>query len=334
MPSMTRRILAFALRWTCAAACVAGVAAAYAADPYPARSVKILMPNSPGGPSDAMIRGVADLLSADLGQSFVVENRPGGDGVIAGSACSSAPPDGYTLCFADAFNTMLLPLTKAHLPYDPAQWVPVTLFGFLPTGMWCNGTCPGRDARGVLEAARKQPGTVTIGSWGRAASPYLHAEYLRKKQGIDLNVIAYRSAVASFQGTVAGEINLSLYGLRAGVPMISTSKVHLLAINTETRLPEFPDTPTFSEIGLQQGTMLWFGLFAPPGTPTAIIDKLNERISKLAFQDAAAKERLMTKNGILPEAPAGAPRATIAPFLKEQREIYKRWVSTAGVQPE
>ena len=312
-----------------------GPSVAAAADPpYPSRTVKILTPTGPGGPSDTMIRGVAELLGREMGQPFVVENRPGGEGIIAGEACSTAPPDGYTLCLAEAFNTILLPLTKSGLSYDPARWSAVALFGFLPTGMWLAQSVAAEDAKSFLALARKRPGELTIGSWGRASSPYLHAEFLRKSSGTDLTVVGYRSAVAAWQATVAGETSAALFGLQGGLPMAEAGKVRLLAINTESRLPDFPNVPTFSEVGLQSGTMLWFALFAPPGTPAAIVSKVNEAIAKLVFNDAATKERLLTSKGFLAVPPAGTNPATVTSFIRSQRQTYEKWVSIAGVTPE
>ena len=320
-----------AVAWLCA--CVSG-GGAQAADPYPARPVKILTPTGAGGPSDSMIRGIAEVLAKDLGQSFVVENRPGAEGILAGEACANAAPDGYTLCLAEAFNTQLLPLTKAGLKYDPSRWTPVAFFGFLPTGLWSSAAVPANDAQEFLALAKKSPNTLTMGAFGRASSPYLHAESLRKSAGIDFTVVGYRSAVAAWQATVAGEVSASLYGLQAGVPMIASGKVRLLAINTESRLPDFPNTPTFHEIGLQSGTMLWFALFAPPGTPDAVTGRINERIRKLVFDDSAVRDRLVVRNGFLPLAPAGAGVPELTAFVRSQRDMYTKWVALAGVTPE
>jgi len=324
-------ILMVAIGWV--VACAPG-SMALAADAYPARPVKILTPTGPGGPSDTMIRGIAELLTKDLGQAFIVENRPGAEGILAGEACTNAAPDGYTLCLAEAFNTQLLPLTKAGLKYDPSRWTPVAFFGFLPTGLWSSQTVPANDAQEFLALAKKQPGTLTMGAFGRASSPYLHAEALRRTAGIDLTVVGYRSAVAAWQGTVSGEVSASLYGLQAGVPMLASGKVRLLAINTETRLAEFPNTPTFNEIGLQSGTMLWFALFAPPGTPDPVVRRINERIAKLVYDDPAVKERLVTAKGFVATAPAGAAPADVAAFVRTQRDTYAKWVAAAGVTPE
>ena len=307
---------------------------AHSADGYPSRPVRLITPNAPGGPSDALLRGVAQVLSADLGQQFIVENRPGGEGIIAGEACNSAAPDGYTFCLADAFNVLLLPLTKARVSYDPSRWEPVALFGFLPTGFWASISSGYQDAQELFAASKNKAGMVTIGSWGRASSPYLHAEFLRKVQRADINVINYRSAVAAWQGMLSGEISSTLYGLQAGLPMLQASKTRLLAVNTESRIPELPNVPTFTEIGLQSGTMLWFALFAPPGTPPSIVNQINQRIGKLVFENAGNKARLLSANGYLTDARAGGQASEIRTFIRSQQDIYKKWVSGAGVVPE
>lgn len=316
-------------------AAIAGIAAvitlAAAAQGYPTRAVRIITAQAPGGPSDAAVRGIAEVLSASLGHPFVVENRQGAEGLIAGEACARATPDGYTLCLVDSFATFLVPALREKLNYDPVKdFSPVIHVGFLPSGLWVNSSVPAKNPEELFALAKSNPRVVNMANWGRASSSYLLSQYLGRK-GVPFTDVPYKSATASWQGLVAGEVQAGMYAVRAG--MRQGSRVRLLAVNSDVRLPETPDTPTFAELGLPSA-ITWFMLQAPAGTPAEITGTLNAVLREKLYNNPEARTRILTGNGMYSYGPAGAQQEELRAYLKSQEKMYADFIKAAGVTKE
>ncbi|MGD9946719.1 MAG: Bug family tripartite tricarboxylate transporter substrate binding protein [Burkholderiaceae bacterium] len=311
-----------------AMAAVAG--GAFAQQEYPSRTVRILSAQTPGGPSDSLIRNVAELLSKGLGQPVVVESRPGAGGMVAGEACARAAADGYTLCFADSFATMLNPHLYANMRYDPLKdFTPIVLLGFIPSGIWVHKDVPANSMTELFELARQKPRQINIASWGRASSPYIYAEYLKRK-GIEFTDVPYKAAGDAWRAVLAGEVQFTNYSIMTGMRQ-GEGRTRLLAVNTDRRIPEFPNVPTFAEIGLP-AVQTWFALFAPVGTPAEIVRRVHAEISKSVFQNPEIVARHFTAQGFVTNAPVAAPPDELARYLSAQTKMYESYVEAANIR--
>lgn len=308
-------------------------ALAAGADDYPTRPIRLLTANSPGGSADQVLRGVGEVLTQQLGQPSVVENKPGGEGVIAGDACARAAADGYTLCMFDSFNWTLLPRLKKKLPYDTTQMTPIMMLGFIPAGFWVHPSIKARSVAEFVQMAKAQPGMITLGSWGRASTPYLYGELLRHTEGAQFNTIPYKSPTQAWQALNSGEVKGTTYTVRGGMPFLKDGKVKLLAVNTAERMPELPEVPTFAEAGLPVVTT-WLGLFAPPKTPPDIVEKLNRVLAKAIFEDEATRKKLLTGHIFAVYGPAGRSPQAFSEYLSEQSRMFDQFLETAQVSPE
>ncbi|VCU68221.1 Tripartite tricarboxylate transporter family receptor [Pigmentiphaga humi] len=307
------------------------VSAADAADSYPSRSIRLLTANSPGGSADQLLRSISEVLSKELGRSAVVENKPGAEGLLAGEACARAQADGHTLCMLDLFNWALLPRMRADLPYRPSDLEPVMLLAYIPAGFWSHPRLAVDNMKELIARARSRPEEVTLGSWGKMSTPYLYGEFFRHTAGATFNVISYKSVTQAWQAVVAGEVQSTTYSILAGLPYMKSGKVKLLAINTAQRLPSLPDIPTFAEEGMPSVTQ-WLALFAPPGTPSAIVEKINAALARGAYADPAVAGRIFAQFSV--SDVAGGPSAGFRAFLSDQQSQFDKLLEAARIKPE
>jgi len=291
---LTRRVLLSAL--LAAAAGQAAVAAA-PAQTYPTRTVKVIVPYLPGSTSDAMARLVADKLTPALGQSVIVENRPGGGGSVGANAVAAADRDGYTLLVipVDALTTMLR-LANKNLSYDPAKnLAPVALFSASPFVITVNAALPVKTLAEFAAYAKANPGRISYGSPGYGTYPHLLAEMLGVAAGAQMIYVPYRGGPPWIADLLAGQLQLSVFPSDPGlVQHIETGKLKALAVTSEARSPYLPGVPTTAEAGFPQVVANYsIGLFAPASTPKSIIDKLNLAVNE-ALKSAPAQESLKT----------------------------------------
>jgi tripartite-type tricarboxylate transporter receptor subunit TctC len=303
------------------------------AQAFPAKPARILVGTPAGGPGDVIGRAAAQVLGAALSQPFVVENRVGADGMIAGEACARAAPDAYTLCLADSFAVSLNPVMRADMQYDPARdLTPVAHFGFLGAAIFASPSLPASSMRELFELARAKPGSISWGSFGLASSSRLYIEWL-KKRGIVFYDVPYKAASQAWQALLAGEVQLAVFAAGAGAPFMKSGKVKALAINTPRRSAHMPNVPTFEEAGMEVNILTWFALFAPASTPREIVERLNAALAPLV-RDAALRDKYLTPLGIEIDAPAGASPKAIAAFVARERERYAAIVKVTGVKAE
>ena len=305
------------------------------AQTYPNRPVRIIAALTSGGPGDVATRGASQVLGQVMGQPFVVENRPGADGIIGGEACVKAAPDGHTLCTLDSFGVSLNPVIRAKMPYDTARdLTPVVHLGFLPAGIIVNASVPANSLRELLELAKTKPGAITWGSFGLASSSNLYMEWLKNVRGIAFLNVPYKGASQAWQAVLAGEVQVAVFATGPAVPQMSAGKVKVLAVNTEARFPRLPNVPTFRESGMELAIVTWFGMLAPAGTPREILLRLNSEISKEFINNAALKEKYLSAAGIEVFAPTGGSIEAFNEFLKREQAMYVGAVKAAGVSIE
>lgn len=293
-----KRIGTVLLSLACIAFAVSSVAAQ---DKYPSKPVKIIVPYAPGGATDIVARIVGEQMRQSLGQSFVVENKPGAFGILAIEEMARAKPDGYTLMVGNVTTNAITPVIvpkKFSINYDK-DVVPVTRLVDIPeflivttTGFSVN------NVKEFIDAAKKNPGKVRYGSVGVGSYPHYDMAFFAKKAG-DLDMIAiHNKAGASgvINDMVTGDTQASFLNVASTASMIKAGKLKPIALVNHARLPEFPDVPTMKEIGMPDvGTLAWQGLFAPAGTPKEVLQVLFDASVK-AMQAPAAQEAFKKQN--------------------------------------
>ena len=185
-----------------------------------------------------------------------------------------------------------------------------------------------------VELAKAKPSTINFASWGRSSTPYLYVELFKTKERVLFSDIPYKSAVNAWQAVFTGEADATIYGVRAGLPQMKAGKVKLLAVNTDARLPDLPDTPTFTEAGLQPSLIVWFALFAPSATPKEIVQRINAEVVKGLYNNPELRERYLSSQGMLIYGPAGGSTDAASEFVRSQSSMYGELMRAANVSPQ
>ncbi len=261
------------------------------ANDYPSRPVRIIAPFPVGSGPDVNAREVAAELQKILGQSFVVENRPGASNIIGTELAAKAPADGYSLYIGTTSSLSVVPHLYAKLPFDAARdFAPISLLGVLNTGLIAAPGVPAADARALIAALKDRPGSMVVATAGVGSYSHLSAAWFVGAAGVQAQLVPYGSSSA-YPDLLSGQAQLMFDGLPAAAGSIRAGKLKLLAITGSTRHPSFPDTPTFAEAGLPAYRPLaWQGLLAPAGTPAAVLETLSRAMKTVcASKDLARK---------------------------------------------
>jgi tripartite-type tricarboxylate transporter receptor subunit TctC len=248
----------------------------------------------PAGASDILTRTLSHELEIHLGQSFVVENRPGAGGVIGSEMVAKAPPDGYTLVVSGVASHAVAPALPRGTPYDPVKdFTHIALFGGPPAVLVVNPDVPAKDLKEFVALLKKQPGKYSYGSPGNGTHGQLVAELFKQLAGVDMQHIPYKGASGAITDLIAGHIQVASTTLSTAAGQIHGGKARALAISTENRLPDYPNVPTYAEMGYKDlVAVIWFSLSGPAGLPADIVDKLNAEVRKaLAAQDSRDRLR-------------------------------------------
>src|SRR5438309_4961649 len=276
--------------------CMFAVAPAAAQDAYPARPVKLIVPYAPGGATDIIARIVAQKLSESLGQSFIVDNRPGANGNIALEAAAKAPPDGYTLLVGNVSTNAINENIFAHqLQIKPSRdLVGIAKLVEIPHVLVASASFPPNTIAELVAAAKKEPGKINFASVGMGSYPHLDMERLMKAAGVELTHVPYKGGAGqAIPAMIAGEVQVAFFNMASLLPHIKSGRLKPLAAVPAQRLPELPDVPTLAQQGYPGiGTNAWQGLFAPAATPRPVIDKLYAAVARALGQE---KDALATK---------------------------------------
>jgi tripartite-type tricarboxylate transporter receptor subunit TctC len=274
----------------CAAALACGGAAAQ--DKYPSKPVTIVVPQAPGGANDTIARIVAQKLTEQTGQQFIVDNKPGAGGNVGTANAAKAKNDGYTLMLTVNSAHVINPSLYKSTGFDPVKdfepITPVATAGYVLVAN--NGFAPKNVAELIAEA-KKQPGKVTIASAGNGTLNHLIGEMLSKAAGIEMLHVPYKGASAAVTDLVGGQVQVSVQSLPSSISFIKSNKLKVLGTVNEKRVAALPDVPTIGETIKGFGSTPWYGLFAPAGTPKAIVAQLNAEVAK-ALDDPGVKEKL------------------------------------------
>ena len=312
------------------------IAAGFAAEgataqTFPTKPIRMLVGFAPGGPADVMARLLAPHMSAALGQTVVVDNRPGAGGTIAARATAESDPDGHTLLLGNTSTLIIGPLIYKSIGYDPLKgFAPVARLGTTSNLLVVH---PGFAAKSVLELvayAKANPGKLNYSSAGIGTPPHLIGEMFKLRAGIDVVHVPYRGGGPSTQAVIAGEVQFSFENPAVSIPHVQHGSVRGLAVTSEARHPQVPDLPTMIESGLSDFVSVSFtGVVAPAGTPPAVIARLNAVIN----ETLKAPEIAGTLEKLAVDAKSETP-AQFSAFLAKEMERLAPVVKAAGIVGE
>jgi tripartite-type tricarboxylate transporter receptor subunit TctC len=306
-----------------------GMASPVLAQSYPSRVIRMITPFTPGSPVDVAARLLAQHLGQNLGQSIVVDNRPGAGTATGMKAAALAEPDGYTLLYQSS-SLVVTPAMYKNLDYDPLKaFAPIA---YVAGSHWVTVVPPSLPVRTVPEFiayARAHPGTLNFG-FGQGTAPQLVGEWLKLTNKLDIASVPYRGGMQAVTDMMGGTIHLNIGTASTLVPLIREGKIRAISVWGPARLPELPDVPTMIESGFPGLSLFfWSGLWAPAGTPTTIVNRLNAETNAAlrSPEMRAAMERL----GI--EAMIGTPQ-DFAAFIADEAPKWARLVEASGVKVE
>jgi tripartite-type tricarboxylate transporter receptor subunit TctC len=311
--SFTRRFTLTLL----AGLCAAGAAHAQA---WPtAKPIRMVVPLAAGSAVDNAARIVAQKMAQNMGQSIVIDNRPGAAGLIGAGEVAKAAPDGYTLGgFNDSIMTML-PNMNAKMPWDILKdFDPVSLVATVEWGLVVPTDAPQKSAADLMAAARKDPGKINYGSGGNGSPQHIAMALFASQAGLNMKHVPYKGATQAAMGVAGKEVDAAFQGIATVSSLVKAGKLRLVGVTTPKRLPQFPDVPTVSESGLPGFEFnSWFAIMAPAGTPKDITQRLAAEVQK-ALGDAEVREKLnvlgLTPRGTTPDELGTATRAQLARY--------------------
>ncbi len=296
---------------------------------YPSRPIRLIVPYTPGGPSDVMGRLMSQALSTSFGQQVYVDNRPGAGSTLGGKLVASADPDGYTLLIATAATLAIGPTLYPDAGLDPKVFVPVAAFATVAFVMVAGPKTPGSTVAEVVAYAKAHPGKLTIGV-PNGAPPHMLAAWFKSLTGTDIVIVTYKGASGDLTDLIGGQIDLAIETTSVVLPHLSDGSLRALATATPERLPETPNVPTMIESGVPGFVAVsWTGLAGPPGTPQPVVEKLNAAINAgLGAADLQSKLKTLGAKG-----KPGTP-ADFAGFVASEVPKWTEMAKLSGIHGE
>lgn len=330
---MKKRLIAVAL--LAVAACTFQLPAAAqspaGAQNYPNRTLRMIMPFPPGGPTDILGRLLAARLSDALGQNVLVDNRAGGGGAIGGSLAAKAPPDGYTMFLGGITTLATGPFIHKNLPFDPLKdFQTITQATLQPLLLMIHPSLPVKNIKEYIALAKKRKGEINYATSGPAGSGHLGGELFNYITQAGVVHIPYKGAPPALQDLVAGQVQSMFGTMLAAVPVVRTGKIRAIAITGPKRSIALPDVVTFAEGGLPQyDASSWNGILVPAGTPRPIVDRLHAELVKI-IRDPKVLERLINDG---PLAIGNTPEEFTA-FIKSEQDKWSKVIRAANIRIE
>lgn len=261
------------------------------AQTYPSKPIRMIVPYTPGGSIDTVGRLVADEMQKILGQSFVIDNKPGASGMIGANEAARAPADGYTLLF-NASSQVYMPLVVAKKTYDAEKdFTPIAQVGYVPLAVVVGPNVPARSLTEFAAMARAKPKTYTWATSGLGTTSHLTEEMINRELKLDMEIVLYKGAVPQLTDVMGGHVSAAVSPLPGVTPFIKSGRLRPVAVTSAKRLASYPDIPTVAESGMPGFELLsWYGLWGPAGMPKEVVDKLNAAVAK-AVQSPHVKAR-------------------------------------------
>jgi tripartite-type tricarboxylate transporter receptor subunit TctC len=303
-------------------AAAALVAPAAHADSYPSRPIHLVVPFPAGGPTDVFARTVSEKLSQRLGQTIVIDNKPGAGGEIGAGFAAHAAADGYTLVLGTSSTHSIAP-EFLKLPYDTvADFTPIVDVGTAPNLMLVPKDTPAKDVKEWIAYARKNPGKLNYASSGPGTVVQLTAEYLNAEAKVELQHVPYKGTSLAMPDLISGKVNLLFDSMPTGLPQVQNGNLRALAVTSLKRSPLVPNLPTVAETLPGFESVVWFGLFGPKNLPADVVKRVNTAVNEV-LKDNDVKARL-AKLGI---EPAGGTPQQFASTVANERTKWKKIIA-------
>jgi tripartite-type tricarboxylate transporter receptor subunit TctC len=276
---------------TCARAAIA--------QPYPNKPIRMIVISAPGGSTDLLSRTLGRSMTESMGQTVVIDNKPGGGGIIATETTAKALPDGYTILMSSTAHSVL-PSLHAKLPYDPIRdFAPISLVALTHSLLLVTPSLPVKNVKELIELAKAQPGKLNYASGTTGASAHFGAELLKLMAKVNIVQVPYKGTAGQLTALLAGEVQMSFVTMPSAMPHVTSGRLRAIAIGSPKRSPSLPDVPTVAESGLPGFDVgAWNGILAPAHTPPAIVARLNAEIVKMT-NDPVAKEHASSQGAEL-----------------------------------
>ncbi len=295
---------------------------------YPAKQIRIIVPFPAGGTADILPRVLAEKLSTRLGQAVVIENRAGAAGNIGAEAVFKADPDGYTLLSTPPPPLVMNQSLYAKLPFDAAQFVPVTVIANVPSVLLVHPKIAANTVQEFIAFTRANPDKLNYASQGSGTTSHLTAEMLKAAAGVRITHIPYKGTAPALTDLLGGQVDMMFDNLGVSAQHVRSGKLKALAVGGTKRAASLPTVPTVIEAGLPGFvSVAWFGIAAPPKTPPEIAAKLSAAVAE-ALKHPDVLKRLQD----LSAEPVGSTPAEMAAFMKEEIERWRRVIQGAGVK--
>jgi tripartite-type tricarboxylate transporter receptor subunit TctC len=296
-----------------------------------ARPVRIIVPFTPGGSTDILARAIAPKLSMSLGQTVLVDNKPGAGGSLGATEAAKADPDGHTLLMGHIGTLAVNPAMYTRLPYDPVKsFTPVAYVARVPNVLVVNANSPWRSLKDFVDAARATPGRLVYSSGGNGSAAHITFEALKLKTKTFVSHIPYRGTAPSISDLIGGQVDCTFTGAPTVIPHVRSGRLRALAVSSAQRLPALPDTPTVAESGYPGFEAdQWYGVVAPAGLPAALVAKLNAEINRALLLEDVSRQ-LSTEGAVpMPSAPQ-----VFADLIKREIPRWAEVVRAGNVKPE
>ena len=315
---------------TLACAAMAPVALAHAADTWPSRPLRIVVPFTPGGSTDILGREIAVKLSAALGQPVVVENKPGAGGSIGATEVARAPGDGYTLLMGHIGTLAVNPSLYPKLPYDPrVAFAPVALVALVPNVLVVNPQVAAKSVAELIALAKANPGQLRYASGGNGSAAHLAMEYFKLQAGVDITHVPYRGTAPAVTDVLGGQVEVTMTGAPAVQAQVKAGKLRALGVSGRAPVAALPGVPTIAATLPDFEAIQWYGVVAPAATPAAIVERLNAEINR-ALATPEMKARLEVEGA---EAAPGSP-ASFGAMINSEIARWKPVVERANMRPD
>ncbi|MBX3664958.1 MAG: tripartite tricarboxylate transporter substrate binding protein [Burkholderiales bacterium] len=318
---MTLRKLLFFI----ALSAIPGLAAAQA---YPSKTVRLIVPFAAGGSTDVIARVMAPRLAEAWGQQVIVDNRPGGNTTIGTEIVAKAAPDGHTLLVTPAPFTVV-PSVLKKLPYDPAKdFEPITLINTTPMGMVVHPGVPAKNVRELVALAKARPGQMNFASSGNGGVPHLSGELLNAMAGVKMMHVPYKGNAPALVDLVGGHVDMAFNGLTSVMPFIKSGRLRVIGVTSISRTAALPEVPTLDEQGLKGfQAVAWNGLTAPARTPQDVIAKIADSAVRIVKSPELAEQ--LKRDG---SDPVGSSTAEFVAHLRDEVAKWKKVLERAGIK--
>jgi tripartite-type tricarboxylate transporter receptor subunit TctC len=328
---MRKNRMAGTLSRYCVAVAAIGCASLVAAQGYPAKPVRIVVPFPPGGTSDILARTLAPRLSSEWGQPVVVDNRPGAAGNIAAEHVARSPGDGYTLFVTTVGIHAIHPTLYARLPFDAIRdFTPVTNLVMLPSVLTVHPSIPAHSVKELIALAKRRPGALTYSSAGSGSQPHLTAELFKTMAKVDLLHVPYKGAAQQLTDLVAGHVALTFATAPSAVPFIKNGQMRAIGVSSGQRASALPDVPTIAEAGVPGYEAVgWNGMVGPANLPAAVLEKIHASVVK-AFSLPDVRDRMIS----LAADPVVTTPAEFGAYIKAEIAKWAKVVKASGAKAE